>query len=183
MMALPIGSPPSSTATVPDHCEVQPTPTTASGLVPLSASARRDAATMASHHSPGDCSAPPSSVSCTDTGSNACETTLPPSVSSAALGPPVPRSTASTNVLDHDRRPRRRGLEAERPQRPGGRGLTWRESVRVHGQTVITCARPDRSEVRAVHASEGVSRPGWPRPPARSRPCCRPPRCRRGASG
>ncbi len=96
MMAGPMGSPTSSTGTVPDHCEVQPTPTIRSGATPLSARARRAEATMASHHARGDCSAPPSSVRSTPTASNECAAMRPVAESTAALGPPVPRSTART---------------------------------------------------------------------------------------
>src|SRR5580692_3731775 len=98
MMAGPMASPASSTGTVPDHCEVQPTPTTRSGATPLSASAWRAEATTASHHSRGDCSAPPSSVSSRPTDRKACATMRPEPDRTAALGPPVPRSTARTKV-------------------------------------------------------------------------------------
>ena len=90
------GVPPSSTGTVPIHCEVQPTPTTRAGATPLSASARRAEATMASHQAWGDCSAPPSWSRSTPTAWKAWAATRPVADRTATLGPPVPRSTART---------------------------------------------------------------------------------------
>src|ERR1700722_1933874 len=88
MMAGPMASPALSTATVPDHCDVHPTPTTRSGVTPLSARALRADDTIASHQACGDCSAPPSSVSVTPTGANACAAMRPDADSSATFGPP-----------------------------------------------------------------------------------------------
>ena len=96
MTAGPMAAPPSSTGTVPNHCEVQPIPTTSSGATPLSARAWRADATMASHQACGDCSAPPSSVRSTPTAWKAWATTRPVAARTATFGPPVPRSTART---------------------------------------------------------------------------------------
>ena len=96
MMAGPMAAPSPSTATVPDHCDVHPTPTTRSGATPLSASAVRADLTMAAHQSSGDCSAPPSSVRCMPTGSNAWAAMRPVADRTATFGPPVPRSNATT---------------------------------------------------------------------------------------
>ena len=112
------------------------------GLAPLCTSARREAATTAFHQSPADCSAPPSSVSSVATGSKACETTRPLSDSSAALGPPVPRSTASTKVLSRSsgRTSRVRSGTAAAPRRP------WAVMARNRTRT-----RPGRCPVRAAY--------------------------------
>ena len=67
-----------------------------SGATPLSASARRAEATMASHQACGDCSAPPSSVRSIPTAWKAWATIRPVAASTATFGPPVPRSTART---------------------------------------------------------------------------------------
>ncbi len=91
------GSPSAPTATVPDHWAVQPTPTKASGGTPAAPTARREAAVMADHHSAGSCSAPPPSRRWRATGSVAWATIRPLAATTATLGPPVPRSTASTN--------------------------------------------------------------------------------------
>ena len=96
MMAGPMAAPSPSTGTVPDHCDVHPTPTTRSGATPLSASAVRADLTMAAHQSSGDCSAPPSSVRRMPTGSNVWAAMRPVADRTATLGPPVPRSTATT---------------------------------------------------------------------------------------
>ncbi len=72
MMEGPMARPSAPTATVPDHCAVHPTPTIFSGGTPLSATARRAAATMARHHCSGSCSAAPSAPSTSGTASNAC---------------------------------------------------------------------------------------------------------------
>ena len=90
------GCPSAPTATVPDHCEVQPTPTSEPGGTSAEARARLDAAQMADHHSSGSCSAPPSSSRWRATGSAAWATIRPLVDTTATLGPPVPRSTAST---------------------------------------------------------------------------------------
>ena len=63
------GVPSTSTATVPDHCAVHPTPTMLDAVTEDSASARRAAAAMAPHHAAGSCSAPPPGKRCNSTGS------------------------------------------------------------------------------------------------------------------
>ncbi len=71
-------------------------PTMSSGATPLSAMACRADATMASHQACGDCSAPPSSVRSIPTAWKPWATIRPVAAKTAAFGPPVPRSTAST---------------------------------------------------------------------------------------
>src|SRR6202521_5392650 len=96
MMAGMRGSPSAPTATVPDHCDVQPTPTKVPGGTAASRTARWAAAPMADHHSAGSCSAPPPSRRCSATGSEAWATILPSVATTATLGPPGPRATART---------------------------------------------------------------------------------------
>ena len=96
MTAAISGAPSAPTATVPDHWAVHPTPTISSGATAASPSARREAEQMADHHSSGSCSAPPPSSRCRATGSVAWATIRPVVDTTATLGPPVPRSTAST---------------------------------------------------------------------------------------
>src|ERR1700732_2469401 len=88
--------PSTSTATVPDHCAVHPTPMMLEGGPADSWRARRAPATMASHHDAGSCSAPPPGRRCNPTGSDALAAIVPLEETRATLGPPVPRSTAST---------------------------------------------------------------------------------------
>ena len=132
---------------------------------PLSASARRADATMASHQACGDCSAPPSSVRSIPTAWKAWATTRPVAAKTATFGPPVPRSTASTCG--------RRRLD--------GADLGGR---RRHGEAAYR-ATPARvpGRPRSARSTRSVSRPGRPRSRSRSRPCCPPRRCRRAASG
>src|SRR5580700_10584391 len=92
------GVPASSTATVPDHCAVHPTPTTLDGWTDDCSSARRAAVTMAVHHASGSCSAPPPGRRRNATGSLALATMAPRPETTATLGPPVPRSTARTKA-------------------------------------------------------------------------------------
>src|ERR1700722_6673507 len=92
------GAPASSTATVPDHCAVHPTPMTLDGLTADCSSARRAAVTMAPHQAAGSCSAPPPGRRCSATGSDALAAIVPLGETTATLGPPVPRSTASTQA-------------------------------------------------------------------------------------
>ncbi len=162
VMAGPIAAPSPSTGTVPDHCEVQPMPTTSSGATPASARARRAEATMASHQACGDCSAPPSSVRSIPTAWKAWDTTRPVDAKTATFGPPVPRSTASTC---------------------GDVEWVGRTSVAVVGMRGAYRARPTRSRAGLRCSDESVTRPGRPRSRSRSRPCCPPRRCRRAASG
>src|SRR5580700_2652999 len=88
--------PSSAAATVPDHCAVQPTPTTRSTVTSPSTITRRVAETMALHQAAGSCSAPPPGRRRSSTGSKALAAILPVADTSATLGPPVPRSTART---------------------------------------------------------------------------------------
>src|SRR5580698_8843037 len=99
------GAPEWSTATVPAHCALHPIPTTLEGETPESSRARRAATTMAAHHATGSCSAPPPGRKCRATGSDALATILPFGETTAALGPPVPRSTASTTTSSAGRPP------------------------------------------------------------------------------
>ena len=92
------GTPSPSTATVPDHWAVHPTPTTLDGDTADSSITRREAAVTALHHAEGSCSAPPPGRSRSSTGSDALAAISPWGETSATLGPPVPRSTASTNT-------------------------------------------------------------------------------------
>ena len=143
MMAGPMASPSSSTGTVPDHCDVQPMPTTRSGATPLSARAWRAEATTASHHSSGDCSAPPSSVSSRPTGRKAWATMRPDGGEDGHLGPARPE------IDSQDERVVRRW-----------RVLTARSSVAGRAW------RPDLGVGMAVKRTQrGLPHPG--RPPVR----------------
>ena len=90
------GAPSAPTATVPDHWAVQPTPMIRSAAAPPWARTDRAAAVMADHQSSGSCSAPPPGRRCSGTGRWSWATTLPVVDTRATLGPPVPRSMAST---------------------------------------------------------------------------------------
>src|SRR5579863_8752443 len=92
------GTPSPSTATVPDHWAVHPTPTTPDGASEDCSKTRRHAATTALHQAEGSCSAPPPGSRRNGTGSDALAAILPCGETSATLGPPVPRSTPSTNA-------------------------------------------------------------------------------------
>src|SRR5579864_6338592 len=72
------GVPSTSTATVPDHWAVHPTPTTLDAGTDALPSVSRAAATMALHHAAGSCSAPPPGNRCSSTGTDALAAILPP---------------------------------------------------------------------------------------------------------
>jgi hypothetical protein len=91
-----VGTPESSTGTVPPHCEDMQAATIRSGGSAARSKTERAARTMAAHQSSGSCSAPPSGSSRTGVGANEWSSTVPVVDTSATLAPPVPRSTAST---------------------------------------------------------------------------------------
>ena len=177
LMAGPMACPAPSTGTVPDHCAVHPTPTTRSGATPLSASARRAAATMASHHPPGACSAPPSPVRVIPPAERV-GAIRPVADSTATFGPPVPRSTARTYVavgvlrFDRPRLGGRHGGEPDLtgpatdrplPRRTAGQVLTapgWSVGRAASTSTSITTLLPDHDaavEQRVVEADAEVA--------------------------
>ena len=87
MTAARTGSPLASTATVPDHCAVHTTPRAVAGSTAASSRARRVAVTIAVHHAPGSCSAPPPGRSRVGTGSWALAAMAPLACDEGGLGP------------------------------------------------------------------------------------------------
>jgi hypothetical protein len=153
MMARMSGRPRSSTGTVPDHCELQATPTTRLGSTPEEPRTRRVPWAIARHQSSGSCSTPPPPRTCSGYRSSAEPTISPRGVVTATFNPDVPRSRATMYSS---------ALVTEGPS-PGGRAQPYWS--RRSGGTGWRSASPRTGRPSTTTSSSGPS--GGPTPTRR----------------